>query len=313
MLSDSDLSLDGSAIISHLRERLSETEIRHSENRTPFVTLTYAQSLDGSIAAERGRPLSLSNPHSQALTHELRAAHDAVLVGINTVLSDDPQLTVRLASGRSPQPIVLDGRLRFPHWARLLREPCVPPIIATTTVACAVREGRLHEAGARVIRLPSRRNGFVNLRSLLTCLYEFGVRSLMVEGGSRVITNFLSSEMVDQLIITIVPQVVGGLRGVHPFSGKKRNSDSAEFTSVRYHSLANDLIVCADLDRPMPSCKNRLPSAAVLNEDVPELANRTRDAAAFDCDPQEERSSSAAESWGRAVADSPVCERDTLP
>src|SRR5690606_10285843 len=89
----------------------------------PFVTLSYAQSLDGSIAIRSGEPLVLSGPESLCFTHHLRSIHDGILVGIGTVLSDDPQLTVRHCEGESPQPIVLDSQLRIPSTARLC---CLP-------------------------------------------------------------------------------------------------------------------------------------------------------------------------------------------
>ena len=93
----------------------------------PYITLAYAQSLDGSIAARPGEMLRLSNSLSQAMTHHLRARHDAILVGINTVLSDDPRLTVRLAEGKDPRPVVIDGCLRTPLCARLLASPAARP------------------------------------------------------------------------------------------------------------------------------------------------------------------------------------------
>ena len=99
----------------------------------PVVTLSYAQSLDGSIAARRGFPLQISGTESAQLTHQLRAVHDAILVGIGTVLADDPHLTVRHAQGKDPQPVVLDSQLRFPLGAKLLRERS--PWIATTSRA----------------------------------------------------------------------------------------------------------------------------------------------------------------------------------
>jgi riboflavin-specific deaminase-like protein len=89
----------------------------------PFVTLSYAQSLDGSIALHNHAPLSLSGPESLCLTHQLRSMHDGILIGIGTVLSDDPQLTVRHWVGHNPQPIVLDSQLRIPAKARLC---CLP-------------------------------------------------------------------------------------------------------------------------------------------------------------------------------------------
>ncbi len=120
----------------------------------PFITLTYAQSIDGCIAQFEGETLQLSNPFALKLTHQVRALHDAILVGINTVLRDNPRLNVRLVKGQSPQPIVVDSRLRFPLEANLLKEPCVRPIIFAGHDACEVKERRLINAGAQVMRSP---------------------------------------------------------------------------------------------------------------------------------------------------------------
>ena len=92
----------------------------------PLVSLSYAQSLDGSLAARRGSPLLLSGKASMQLTHRLRASHDAILVGIGTILADDPQLTVRLVQGPQPQPVILDSHLRLPPNARVFQGPKLP-------------------------------------------------------------------------------------------------------------------------------------------------------------------------------------------
>ena len=227
------------------------------------MTLSYAQSLDGSIAAEPGKPLQLSNPKSQALTHRLRSMHDAVLVGINTLLSDDPRLTVRLVSGKNPQPIVLDSRLRSPLEARLLRPPCVPPIIATTEHANAVREKGLRAAGAHVARLGSQPNGMVDLHMLLRHLYELGIRSLMVEGGARVITDFLACQLVDQMIITIAPRFVGGSLAVKP--SLPQTPGGGRLTNVQYESFGGDLVVYADVEKPTSTCRAEQSSSIVTS------------------------------------------------
>ena len=112
------------------------SQIRAASAARPYITLAYAQSLDGSIAATPGRMLRLSNSLSQAMTHHLRARHDAILVGINTVLADDPQLTVRLVAGKDPRPVVIDGCLRTPPGARLLTSRAGNPIVATSQTAC---------------------------------------------------------------------------------------------------------------------------------------------------------------------------------
>ena len=125
----------------------------HQEHGRPLVTLTYAQSLDGSIAARPGHPLTISCTESQTFTHSLRAAHDAILVGIGTVLADNPRLNVRLVAGQNPQPVVLDSRLRFPSYANLLKDGNRPWVI-TTPSAERSRAQDLENQGARVFRLP---------------------------------------------------------------------------------------------------------------------------------------------------------------
>jgi 3,4-dihydroxy 2-butanone 4-phosphate synthase/GTP cyclohydrolase II len=192
-------------------------EFRQSHGR-PLVTLSYAQSLDGSISLRRGVSTELSGPQAMRLTHCLRAAHAAILVGIGTVLSDDPRLTVRLVQGRNPQPVVLDGQLRFPLQAKLLDgEP--RPWIATRQQPLDPESHQqkiaaLEGLGARIFALPSDENGNLSLPALLATLADIDIDSLMVEGGARVITNFLSNHLVDQFVITIAPVFLGGLPAI---------------------------------------------------------------------------------------------------
>ena len=185
--------------------------------RRPLVTVSYAQSLDGSIAARPGEPLRLSGSRALELTHRLRAGHDAILVGIGTVLADDPRLNVRLAAGRSPMPVILDGRLRLPLTARLLRErgegrepgSAPGPLVATNLEASAERAARLREHGVTVLPLRPR-EGRVPLRPLMRELYRRGVRRLLVEGGGRVLTSLFAERLADWVVITVAPRLVGG-------------------------------------------------------------------------------------------------------
>lgn len=181
----------------------------------PRVTLTYAQSLDGSIAARAGLPLALSGTESLQYTHQLRAAHDAILVGIGTVLSDDPRLDVRLAEGPSPRPILLDSSLRCPLTARCL-ESSRRPIVAASDRAAESRRRDLEGQGVTVITIPagSDNHSRLDLVALLDRLAAENIRSVMVEGGARVITSFLRARLVNRLIITIAPLLVGGAHGV---------------------------------------------------------------------------------------------------
>jgi GTP cyclohydrolase II len=228
-------------------EALSARAVAH-HRRTglPFVTLTYAQSLDGSIAADPGQPLSLSGPQSRLLTHYLRAAHDAILVGIGTVLADNPLLNVRLVEGQNPQPVIVDSRLRFPLEANLLRRHPLSPWIATSEQADRERQRRLEAAGARVLRLPSTARGDVDLAALLEQLGNCGINSLMVEGGARIITSFLTHQLANYLVLTVVPRLVGGVHAV----GDLGPFEPTRFPGLRntgHQRLGEDLVLWGDL------------------------------------------------------------------
>ena len=123
-----------------IEEILSGVADHRQRTGCPFVTLSYAQSLDGCIVAQPGQPLALSGAQSLILTHKLRAAHDAILVGIGTVLADNPRLDVRLAPGPDPQPVVVDSRLRFPLNANLLQQPPYPGLPPVSRLAKTISE-----------------------------------------------------------------------------------------------------------------------------------------------------------------------------
>jgi 3,4-dihydroxy 2-butanone 4-phosphate synthase/GTP cyclohydrolase II len=237
--------------MAHQIDLLPEEAATHRKRTgRPFVTLGYAQSLDGCIAAQPGQPLTLSGSQSLILTHKLRAAHDAILVGIGTVLADDPQLNVRLVTGDNPQPVVVDSQLRFPLNANLLQHPPFP-WIATSRQAGESRQQALETVGARVLRLPANARGQVNLAVLLERLGDLGVNSLMVEGGAGIITSFLSERLVDRMILTIAPTLVGGLRAVNYLE----QSDLVHLPRLRdprSEWMGNDLILSGRLSWEKP-------------------------------------------------------------
>jgi GTP cyclohydrolase II len=211
----------------------------------PSVTLAYAQSLDGSIALDPGRPFRLSGPEALRMTHALRAAHDAILVGIGTVLADDPQLTVRLVDGRSPLPVVVDSHLRTPAEARLFGgDDGRPAWIATTNGTDQNRRRRLEARGARVLRVAAWANGWVDLPLLMAQLAEQGVRRVMVEGGAKIITSFLRSRLVDYAVITVSPRLVGGLPVT---TGLGEGVPLPELQAWSSHRLGNDLVLSGPL------------------------------------------------------------------
>ncbi len=243
-----------------LRDRLGQLRQRNGDHPNPAITLTYAQSIDGCIAPLGGGTLQLSNPQTMRMTHRIRALHDAILVGINTVLCDDPRLTVRLSSGKSPQPIVLDSRLRFPLDANLLRDPVLRPIIAAGPSACETKADQLTAAGAHVIRVPLQEDGLIDLWQLLPQIKQMGLHSVMVEGGARVITSMLASQIADQLLLAIAPRFVGGLRAVQPTHERQQ---MPQLHDVHYQLMAGDIVVWGDLKPANGSTRAATPRASV--------------------------------------------------
>lgn len=193
---------------------LERAEIHFQTTGRPFVTLSYAQSLDGCVAAQPGKHLDISAPESLTMTHDLRAVHDGILIGIGTALADDPSLTVRLVKGDNPQPIVVDSHLRLLDSAKLMQMPR-PVWIATTDAAPSERQQALEAAGAKILRLPGDENGRVDLAALLTRLGEMRLRSLMVEGGPSIFTSFLAARLADYAVVTVAPFWVGGVHAVN--------------------------------------------------------------------------------------------------
>ena len=217
----------------------------------PFVTVSYAQSIDGSIASRRRRPLPISGPAAMRMTHGLRALHDGILVGIETVLADDPRLSVRLVEGAHPRPVVLDTCLRTPLTARLLQHKDGCPWLVGAVDNPADRVAAVTGAGAEV--LPCRREsskGRLDLTQTLGLLHARGIRRLMVEGGARVITSFIRAQLVDLFIITIAPKLVGGLQVMTaPPNGTEV---PMALTEIHYERLEDDLVLWARPDWRAP-------------------------------------------------------------
>ena len=221
--------------------RLAETIL--SRYHRPMVTVSYAQSVDGSIATRNREQLRLSSHQSMVMTHRIRAACDAVVIGINTLLADNPLLTVRLIQGTSPQPIVLDSNLRIPLQARLLDRTDRRCWLACTDKHDSERIGAVERRGAEIIHCRRDRRGMVDLSNLLHQLGRRGIRSIMVEGGSQVITSFIEARLVDQMIITIAPRLVGGLSVLdRPAVG---NGAYLRFHPVSYQTCGPDIILWA--------------------------------------------------------------------
>ena len=187
---------------------LNEAYVVHRRTGRPFVTLKWAMSLDGKISARRDVRTMISGEQSLLYDHELRNVHDAVLVGIGTVLADDPQLTCRLPGGRDPLRVVLDSRLRTPRHAKLLHlDSPAPTLIVASEHASQDRVATLRGAGAEVLVLPGERP---SLRDLMEALAHRGVLSVLIEGGGTVNAAALAEGVVHKVIAIVGPGLIGG-------------------------------------------------------------------------------------------------------
>lgn len=210
----------------------------------PAVTVKFAQSLDGRIATAIGDSQWISSQATLRLAHKLRREHDAVLVGIETVIKDDPRLTVRLVGGRDPLRVVVDSRLRIPLTARVLAgEAARHTLIATTESADRNRREEIEATGAEVLRLAGdAEQSTVNLKALLGELHRRGVKSVLVEGGAGIITSLIRAQMVDRMVVVIAPKILGkGTEAIGDL-GINKLSEAITFSDFKTRRLGPDMV-----------------------------------------------------------------------
>lgn len=207
----------------------------------PSVTVKIAQTLDGRIATRTGQSQWITCESSRALAHELRATHDGVLVGIGTVLLDNPRLTVRMVEGPDPLRVVIDTSLRTPLESHLIAEHPERTIFVAASDAPSDRATAMRSLGARVVLAERGPNG-LDLADALRRLHVLGIRSLMVEGGSGIITSLLRERLVDRVVVCIAPMVLGaGLDAVGDL-GIQDLANALTFRETSIRQLGSDIV-----------------------------------------------------------------------
>lgn len=218
-----------------------------------YLTLKLAISLDGRIATRSGASKWITGPESRMRVQSLRAAHDAVMVGVNTVLADNPRLTVRDVPGRSPVRVIVDSRLRIPTTAQVVQTATVVPTCVVTTIgAPKPQEDALQALGVRVIRVPPTAEGRCEPAVMLRELAAREVVNVMCEGGSELGGSLLASGLADELHVFVAPLLLGprGRPGAVDWAGPENPSEAPRIDPPRWELCGADAYVWGPLKYP---------------------------------------------------------------
>jgi diaminohydroxyphosphoribosylaminopyrimidine deaminase/5-amino-6-(5-phosphoribosylamino)uracil reductase len=238
------LEITEGVLESEARE-LNETFIKYSRTKKPFVTLKSAITLDGWCATSAGHSKWVTSERSRVHVHRLRARSDAVLVGVGTVIADDPLLTVRGVRGRNPLRIVVDTSLRTPADARVVRDLSdARTLLAVGPGVKAERMRKMTGQRVEVVNCPVVA-GRIDLAALLERLGEMSVTSLLVEGGAEIAGAFLRESLVDKVVVFLAPKLLAGDDGVPMARGPGASlmDHCLRLKDIRVRKIGGDIMV----------------------------------------------------------------------
>ncbi|MEM7136872.1 MAG: bifunctional diaminohydroxyphosphoribosylaminopyrimidine deaminase/5-amino-6-(5-phosphoribosylamino)uracil reductase RibD [Myxococcota bacterium] len=226
---------------------------KHHATGIPFVTLKAATTLDGKLASRTGDSKWITGLEARTETHRMRSATDAILVGVGTVLADDPRLDVRHVDGRDPVRVVLDANLRTPADATILKltkTSTAPSWLFHADDAPADRRRTLEATGATLIAVPRSSHG-VSLDAVLQALGDRDIVRLMVEGGAQVHGSFLSGHHADRAALFIAPRIMGDEEAVSLATGGVLRSvnESSRLVRTQIRTLGDDWLITGDFER----------------------------------------------------------------
>ncbi|MDP3765872.1 MAG: bifunctional diaminohydroxyphosphoribosylaminopyrimidine deaminase/5-amino-6-(5-phosphoribosylamino)uracil reductase RibD [Nanoarchaeota archaeon] len=222
-------------------KKLNEVHIKYTKTKRPFVILKVAMSVDGKIATSTGDSKYITSREARAYVHQLRSEVDAVMVGLNTVLRDNPELTPRLVKGKDPLKIVVDSKLKIPKNCHLMKDP-VKLIIATTNKASKNDIKKLQQKGVNVIITKSK-NGMVDLEDLMKQLGKHEMTSVMIEGGSQLNSSAIKENMVDKVLIFTAPKIIGNGIGAIGSLGIKKIEKAINLKNPICRRIGKDMLI----------------------------------------------------------------------
>lgn len=223
---------------------MNEIFIKYITSKIPFVVLKSGISLDGKIATYSGESKWITSKESREDSQSLRNRLHSIMVGVNTVIEDDPELTCRINNEKNLIRIIVDSNLRIPLDSKVVRNNDKLTVIATTSSADESKKQALKGLGLKVIEVPDK-NGRVDLKELIKKLGQEGIDSILIEGGGTLNFSALEENIVDKVIFYIAPKILGGEKSKNSIAGKgfSRLDDAVKLKNINYRTIGEDLVV----------------------------------------------------------------------
>ena len=225
-------------------KKMNEIFIKYITSKIPFVILKSGMSLDGKIATYTGESKWITSKESREDSQNLRNRLSSIMVGVNTVIADDPELTCRVNNEKKLIRIVVDTNLRIPLDSKLVKNNDRLTIVATTLKSDVNKKQILRELGVKVIEVPEK-NGKVNLKELVKCLGQEGIDSILIEGGGTLNFSALQENIVDKVIFYIAPKILGGENSKSCIAGIGFSAldNAVNLKDISYRKIGEDLVV----------------------------------------------------------------------
>lgn len=250
ILEDAGIHVEYGFLQDELRKQ-NEVFFKWIEHKKPFIVLKAAMTLDGKIATATGQSKWITNETSRAYGYKLRDIYDGIMVGINTVIEDNPMLTARVDGGKNPIRIVVDSSLKIDINANVVQDKSAKTIVATTDKADKDKILKLQAQDVDVIVVDKDENDKVDIEKLLDILGQQNICSILVEGGATLSGSFVAKKLVDKVYFFIAPRIVGGKEAKTPVAGTGilNLQEALALKDIQIEKLEEDILIIGRVDK----------------------------------------------------------------
>lgn len=250
ILEDAGIHVEYGFLQDELRKQ-NEVFFKWIEHKKPFIVLKAAMTLDGKIATATGQSKWITNETSRAYGYKLRDIYDGIMVGINTVIEDNPMLTARVDGGKNPIRIVVDSSLKIDINANVVQDKSAKTIVATTDKADKDKILKLQAQDVDVIVVDKDENDKVDIEKLLDILGQQNICSILVEGGATLSGSFVAKKLVDKVYFFIAPKIVGGKEAKTPVAGTGilNLQEALALKDIQIEKLEEDVLIIGRVDK----------------------------------------------------------------